>query len=448
VAHIFFGTASAKIEDKGGYWEITGVPVVRDEEQVIWAVERLNPGKWERELFYSDSNLQWEKLHKFFSQPSLEQRKGRRQALKAEYDAALQIGTRGVDPLAKYEVLAPRSTGETKKKFKDFFQEVAAATLGRAFAARVESRTRRETYEVYILPVFRGRFVLSGFLDYGRYFSHSAGGWVAAAFAALSILLDLTTKLPVTDFAYTQEVKGPTRQPIFSRSGYLGLEQLCMTWWQAVQENNTNILALLMDTRDFLRQTSVSAIDEQVLSLARWVAEFVASPNIDALTMIERLKARIRAVSQRENIPGTFAVNLFLGRTKPIRGVREVVEAHMQARLPEVPWQVSEALAKALAFDERGWMNQFTRLENAPNFTVFLQQLEHIISRGYYREQQEKGQPPDIRRSLTDARDLAVKLREASGMLQDEKMFRAWKAMFLLDVLSRARFGRVSHEHS
>jgi len=116
----------------------------------------------------------------------------------------------------------------------------------------------------------------------------------------------------------------------------------------------------------------------------------------------------------------------------------------MAIQLPEVPCQVSEALAKALGFDEKGWMNQFTRLENAGTFSQFIQQVEHIISRGYYSEQQESGQNPDIRQALTRAKDIAGKLREIESQLRDDRSFRAWKAIFLLDVLSRARFRKES----
>ena len=112
----------------------------------------------------------------------------------------------------------------------------------------------------------------------------------------------------------------------------------------------------------------------------------------------------------------------------------------MSMELPDIPWQVAEALARALSFDEKGWMNQFTRLENAANFSQFIQQVEHIISRGYYREQQEQEQTPNIREALTKARDLADTLRTIEAQLRDEKAFRAWKAIFLLNVLSRARF--------
>lgn len=447
VAHLFLGTASAEVEDKGAYWEVRGIQVNRDEEQGMWAVERLNPTDTEWNLFYRhrDHSFQWDDFQTFFSEADLAHRSGRKEALKAEYDAALQIGTRGFDSLAKYEVLAPRSTGETRKKFKDFYQEVAAATLGRAFAARVTSRTKRQSDEMYVLPVFKRHFVLSGFLDYQRSFNHSAGGWVAAVFASLSILLDLTAKrLPVADFVYTREVKGPTRQPIFSGSGYLGFERLCNFWRRVVQEGDEGSIELLRNIRSFLSRTTSPQTNEQVQSLARWVADFVANPNVDSLTMIERLKARILAASQSQNIPGAFAANQFLNWSEIIKEVGKMV----QIKLPEVPEEVGKALAHALFFFDRkrgewnkGWMNQLTRMENAPNFSQFIQQAEHIISRGYYREQQEKGQQPNIRDSLTQAKSLANRLKEMSGPLQDDKTFRAWKAVFLLDVLSRARAG-------
>lgn len=436
VAHLFFGTASAEVEDKGAYWEVSGVSVQRDKEQILWSVERLRPTDKERRLFEDRGSFRWDELQSFFSAPR-NSRSGRREELKAEYDVALQIGTRGVDPLSKYEILAPRSTGETKKKFKDHFQEVAAATLGRAFAAYVVSRSNRQTDEIYILPVFRERFVISGFLTYERTFQHPGGGWVAAVMAALSILLDLAARrLPVVDFVYTREVKGPTRQPIFSSSGYLGLERLCAYWWnEIVEKENWQALQLLRNFRQFLYETRGQNVHEQVQHLARWVAEFVANPSVDALVKIEQLKARILAASQSQNLRGAFETRQLLGYSQLLQEVRKMTSMP----LPDIPWQVAEALARALGFDEKGWMNQFTRLENTGNFSQFIQQVEHIVSRGFYREQQEQGRPPNIREALTCARDLANTLRKIEEQLRDEKAFRAWKAIFLLDVLSRAR---------
>ncbi len=444
VAHLFFGTASAEVEDKGAYWKVSGVPVQRDKDQILWAVERLRPTDKERRLFEKDDgSFLWDELQRFFS-AQLNSRRGRQEELKAEYDVALQIGTRGIDPLSKYEILAPRSTGETKKKFKAHFQEVAAATLGRAFAAYVVSRSKRQTDEIYILPVFRERFVISGFLTYERNFQHPGGGWVAAVMAALSILLDLAARrLPIEDFAYTREVKGPTRQPIFSSSGYLGLERLCAYWWnEIVEKESQQALHLLGNFRQFLYETGGQNDHEQVQHLARWVAEFVANPSVDALVKIEQLKARIRAASQSQNLRGASETRQLLGNWQLLQEVRNM----MSMQLPDIPWQVAEALARALSFDEKGWMNQFTRLENAGNFSQFIQQVEHIVSRGFYREQQEQGQVPNIREALTRARDLANILRGIEAQLRDERSFRTWKAIFLLDVLSRARVRETSAE--
>jgi len=444
-AHLFFGTASAEIEDKGTHWEISGVSIRRDGEQILWAVERISEwgerklSDWERKLF-EDKNGEfcWNELQSFFS-ATLSSRKGRKEELKAEYDVALQTGTRGIDPLSKYEILAPRSTKETKKKFKDHFQNVAAALLGRAFAAYVGAKSNRQICEMYILPIFRERFVISGFLTYERTFQHSGGSWIAAVMAALSILLDLTVKrLPVADFAYNMEVKDPTRKPIFSSSGYLGLERLCSYWWQrVVEEENERALQLLRNFRQFLRETGGQNVHEQVQHLARWVADFVANPSVDALVKIEQLKARVIA-SQDKSFPGFFEAKMLLGNSQILKEVKNM----MGLQIPDMPWQVSEALAKVLSLDEKGWMNHFTRLENAGNFSQFIEQVERMISRGCYREQQEKKEQQEkrehIRDAITKAHDLANVLRSIEAQLRDERTFRAWKAIFLLDVLSRA----------
>lgn len=462
VAHLFFGTASAEVEDKGTYWEVKGIFTKREIEQVLWALSYLPEVFEEREkiikgrkivekplerkifLMLQEAGV-LKKLVSWYAEKNPNNLRATKwpkfdESLKAEYDASLQTGTRGWDPLAKYEYLSPRTQGKDRINVKQPFEELAAATLGRAFAAKVDSRAKRQRDEMYILPIFRERFVLSGFLDYERDFSHAGGGWVAAIWATLSILVDLTSKrLPVVDFAYTREVKGPNNQPIFSGSGYLGLEKLCIYWWEkAVQEGNQNSINLLRNLRSFLQNTRGQNIHEQMQALARWVADFVANPNVEALAKIEQLKARILAASQSQNIPGSNAARQLLHRCELIREVGNM----LLENLPEVPWQVTEAVARALGFDEKGWMNLFTRLENAPNFSQFIRQVEHIISRGYYREQIEQGKLPSIQKALTGSRDLANRLLQMAPALQDEKTFRAWKAIFLLDVLSRARVKR------
>jgi len=441
VAHLFFGTASAEVEDKGAYWEVSGVYVERDKSLVSWV---LNEGK-SKAYDLAQKEEQIEKAfrdiegdtecHQFNGLPVS---KGY-PALK-EFDAALQYGPRGVDPLSDAVLVSSQGTKpkRTKKEYQISSLDLIAASLGFSFSAAVRSGEQR----TYILPVFSKRFVLSGSLTYFRNFHHSASGFTAEVLAVVSILIDLANKkLPVIDFVYTR-IFG---RNVFSSSGYLGLERLCAYWWnEIVEKENQQALQLLRNFRQFLYETRRQNVDEQVQHVARWVAEFVANPSVDALVKMEQLKARVLAASQSQNLRGSFGARQLLGYSQLLQEVKNM----MSMQLPDIPWQVVEALARALSFDEKGWMNQFTRLENAGNFSQFVQQVEHIVSRGFYREQQEQGQSPNIREALTRARDLANTLREIEAQLRDEKAFRAWKAIFLLDVLSRARVRELSAEQS
>lgn len=84
VAHLFFGTASAEIEDKGAYWEVRGVDVKRDEEQIEWIIERIRPTQRERRLFQRSGRFAWKELHDYFTGID---RSGRKAELKAELKA-------------------------------------------------------------------------------------------------------------------------------------------------------------------------------------------------------------------------------------------------------------------------------------------------------------------------------------------------------------------------
>jgi hypothetical protein len=441
VAHLFFGTASAEVEDKGACWEVSGVYVKRDKSLVSWVLNEGKSKAWdlaqkEEQIEKAFRDIEGDTEHPQFNGLPVSKRYP---ALK-EFDAALQYGPRGVDPLSDAVLVSSQGTKpkRTKKEYQISSRDLIAASLGFSFSAAVRSGEQR----TYILPVFSERFVLSGSLTYLRNFYHSASGFTAEVLAAVSILIDLVyKKLPVTDFVYTR-IFG---RNVFSSSGYLGLERLCAYWWsEIVQKENQQALRLLRNFRQFLYETRGQNVHEQVQQLARWVADFVANPLVDALVKIEQLKARILAASQNQNLPGAFEARQLLGYSQLLQEVKNM----MSMQLPDIPWQVVEALARALSFDEKGWMNQFTRLENAGNFSQLIQQVEHIVSRGFYREQQQQGQSPNIREALTRIRDLANTLREIEAQLRDEKAFRAWKAIFLLDVLSRARVRETSAEQS
>jgi len=442
VAHFFFGTGSAEVEDKGAYWEVKGVLIKRDKDQISWVINEGESKAWDFRQKKRQIEKAFEDVFKGGDKNSesfdgLPIPKGKAYPALKEFDAAVQYGPRGIDPLSDPVLVNSQGT-KPKKKEKQYrvsAKEFVCLSLGFSFSAFVISGDQR----LYILPVFRERFVLSGSLTYNRNFTHYASSFVAGIMGAISILLDLIyKKLPVQDFVYTR-IWG---RNISSSSGYLGLEKLCVYWWdEIVEKENQQALQLLKNFRQFLHETKEENVHEQVQDLTRWVANFIANPSVDALVKIEQLKTRILAASQNQNLQGAFEVRQLLGYSQTLQEVKNMMA--MQ-QLPEIPLQVTEALARALSFDEKGWMNQFTRLENAEGFSQCIQQIERIVARGFYREQQEQGQVPNISEALTRAKCLANNLRDIELQLRDEKTFRAWKAIFLLDVLSRFKRSEIS----
>jgi hypothetical protein len=432
-AHLFFGTADAEINDKGAYWEISGITLSREQDQIEWVIEKIAGGRgktstMERQevlnkLFSGKKPVLYDATLEYFKKNIENQIGTKKLKMKAEYDVTLQTGTRGFDPLSKYEALAPRSTGESLKHYKEFVEEIVAATFGRGFSARASGGTRRQRENINILPVFSERFVIRGFLDYKRNFRHNAGGYVSAVFAALTILDDLKTKrLPILDFAFTNEVKSSSGTPVYSESGVLGFDKLCGLWIRAVEENDTNIENTLRQIRFYLEKTARTEGqkgEKQALELARWLAKFVSNPDIGSLVKIEHLKARILA---NKNSGFKYTVQqLFSSRIIIQQAGKMVLES-----LPVIPSELVKAVADTLSLDEKGWMNKFTRLENASTIDQLLSEVERIVSRGANRSSQ-------IPKSLAGINSQSL---QALSSIRDIKTFRTTKSIFLLQVLS------------
>lgn len=434
-AHLFFGTADAEINDKGAYWEISGITLAREQDQIEWVIDKIAGGRGKTSTMerkevlsklFSRKRALYETTLEYFRKNIENQTGPKKLKMKAEYDVTLQTGTRGFDPLSKYEALAPRSTGEPLKHYKEFVEEVVAATFGRGFSARASSGTRRQRENISILPVFSDRFVIRGFLDYKRNFRHNAGGYVSAVLAALTILDDLKTKhLPILDFAFTNEVKSSSGTPVYSESGVLGFDKLCRLWISAIEENNTNIEKTLRQIRFYLEKTARTEGqkgEKQALELARWVAKFVSNPDIESLVKIEHLKARIFA---NKNSEFKYTVQqLFSSRIIVQQAGKMVLES-----LPVIPSELVKAVADTLSLDEKGWMNKFTRLENASTIDQLLSEVERMVSRGANRSSQ-------IPKSLAG---INLQSLQALSSIRDIKTFRTTKSVFLLQVLSHIK---------
>jgi hypothetical protein len=430
-AHLFFGTADAEINDKGAYWEISGITLSREQDQIEWVIEKIAGGTgktstMERKeilskLFGGKRPILYETTMEYFKKNIENQIGTKKLKMKAEYDVTLQTGTRGFDPLSKYEALAPRSTGEPLKHYNEFVEEVVAATFGRGFSARASSGTRRQRENISILPIFSDRFVIRGFLDYKRNFRHNAGGYVCAVLAALTILDDLKTRhLPVLDFAFTNEVKSSSGTPVYSESGVLGYDKLCRLWIRAIEDNNTIIETTLRQIRFYLEKTARSdgqKGEKQALELSRWVATFASNP--ESLVKIEHLKARILA---NKNSDFKYIVQqLFSSKIIVQQAGKMVLE-----NLPVIPSELVKAVADSLSLDEKGWMNKFTRLENASTIDQLLSEAERIVSRGANRSSR-------VPKSLAG---INLQSLQALSSIRDIKTFRTTKSVFLLQVLS------------
>jgi len=439
VAHLFFGTASAEIVDRGAYWEVKGIDVRRDEEQIGWVIERerykshdfnqkVERGQIERSLKKLYQKINNNQNVSFDGLPAT---RGGYPALK-EFDATLSRGVRGIDPMSNYLLLVSVSTKRNPrgKKYNIKDEDLATASIGFCFSAVARSGDCR----TYILPIFRDRIVLSGFLNYNRDFFHNAGQHVSNVCAAISILLDLTSqKLPVTDFVYTS-VCG---QNIVLKSGYLGFEKLCKKWWEAVEENDEERLKILTQIKFFLENTARQDTDNQNQDLARHLANFAVSLDVDSLCMIERLKARILA-SQQNVYP---ALNLFNTR-KDIEEVKKMIE--LETKIPE---NLVDCIAAILSLDQKGWMNKLTRLENASSVEQFVTELEYMVSRGVYAAQtpgrtpEEERRKEEVKKAIQNVKDDDLKKLKSEN-LRDSRTFRAFKAIFLLGVLSKIRIQR------
>ena len=425
-AHRHFGTASVEVEDQGTRWVLRGprLRVDREPQQLGWVLSDLPEFPSSVKALRRNVRQALEPREEDPTEGGRRRRSRRAETMLVYYylESALQKGARGPDPLSSYRFLASQGGDE----FRQGMDDAVWLALGASFAA--VSRGGGESGERRVLPVLSGdRMVLGPFMDFRRTFYHQAGSFVAAVWASLAILEDLVEQdVHVSDFAYNW-----VEPRVQSASGFLGLNKVCgLTWERRRRGEDVEITGQI---RQYLRSTRGSAGGKEQ-DMARSLAYFVTTASVKYLETVVRLKARL--VSEAQGPARRIAEGLFRTR-RSLEEVRYIVMAG--EKLPEIPIQLTWAIAnwfKAQQSSEEGggsarWTGDYIKMENASTVDRFLDVVKTIVSRASFND------PNSYSASGRELEKLA-----SAAELRSPARFRAYKALFLLDVLSKVGGGR------
>lgn len=420
VAHWFFGSSSAEIEDYGSHWKLSGVITRRDADIILWLIDRLSirSDAALRKKINDIASLpmqEYQEYQKYFTQ--IPPKKFQEQeAVYKDMEVALQRGTRGHDPLSSYSRL--QSEAPSDAQYKDDKPEVIASAFGASFAALASWQNEK----ISILPIFSGHFVLGPFLNFTRNYEHPAGGWVSALWASLNILLELEGKnLPVTDFAYNKEIRRTAYE-----SGTLGFYKLCRCW----REGKKDTKQALREINLFLSRTTKQGVPEKYLHLARSLSRYLINPTVDGLEQIQQIKARCQYDLWGDDPQARRFVHIAISLFNEINIIREVARM-CGVQSFEIPDSLVRAVANALTMEGKGWFNKFVRLENSCSPDRLFDEVERIISRASY----DPEDPDGFRKVYFPRKEELQKVRDLASAY-DPRTFRAFKAFFLVEILA------------
>lgn len=419
-AHRQASTASVEVRDEGTRWVLTAprLEQERERQQLAWALGWLPANVRSAKTLMAT-------VEKFLEageddEPPALTGKGkkpvRRESSVYHYlETAFQRGIRGPDPLASYRNLA----SQAGSKFSQPLCDVVDAAFGVAFAAI--SRGRQEEGERRVLPILAPgtqRLVMQPFLDFRRTYRHEAGVFVASVWASLALLDELTSQdLPVVDFAFNWVI--PRVQ---SASGYVGVDRIC-TLLKRHKERGREF-RLGQQIRHYLADTRSGEPLE--LDLARAAAHFATTADVRYLETIVRLKARL--VGSEDGWPRRRAVQLLSGQSV-IEEVREMMQQNTgPAELPvQLTWTIANWFRDK---DEHPkgteWIGDFIKLENSSSADRFLYEVERIVRHASSKD-------PNAYTAFGAERERLMQAARPSSPAD----FRAYKALFLLDILSK-----------
>ena len=422
--HLFFGSGTSIISDKGSYWLLSGPGINREPQQISLSRHRIE-GQLEHvgqslkifDKFPSDL----EETSKFFQQKLLEKRFFKsREKIRRHLEPSLQSGARGADA-ANYNVLASEKSGNQVEAMHRPFPEVLAATVGLTYCAVASTGKKGGSY--LVLPVFKNSIQsLTPFATYKRKHYHNAGESISAIYTALDILINFRQQYPITDFAYSHfGSRG------FSKSGLLGLHTLCS---QAEEGKK-----FLREARDYLRYTS-SSDPGLPLDLARNLSHFLQNPVLETLTVIIGAKARLMSDEEQPKWITGAAEQLFSGD----ESIKEVLQMADSVSVPPPNEGVIEAVGEVFRAEGEGrWIGAYIQLERAHDPEKFYTEVSKILSRAMSRA------------DGSDKRWLTSRLRKAMAKLSSEEVlmvyspenkryFTAHKTTFLLRVLGSMQY--------
>lgn len=429
-AYYFFGHATARIEDLGGWWRLQGPVVQRTAEQVSWVADRLKNRGLERieettlaalDDLEKNPALQQEIEAYFTRSPQSPEASTKvpRASVGRYLEPSFLRGARGPEAFT-YGALA----SEMGRGYDDALPEVMVGTIGLCFAG-IAQHGRDERW--LVLPVLAtdaggAPITLGPFYDFDHRMFHSAGGLVASVGLALEMHVRLAGRLPLADFAYAR-----FRGRGFYQTGLLGLRSVLTPFLPTMD-------SLAADSARFIRRT-VGARDEHLLHTARALAAFLHHPNPTRLERVVRLKARGLHREDSQTVGATMAL---LASAKCREEVLRLVSPHVD--VPHLS-RLARQVALALAAQGKGWIGWYTRLEGMQHPDRFVQEMERLLARTAFAAAKSSGEDGETKVTT-------INFPRAFGLAREEveefkrvlvgfspAHFRVFKSVFLLTVL-------------
>jgi hypothetical protein len=215
-----------------------------------------------------------------------------------------------------------------------------------------------------------------------------------------------------------------------SSSGYLGVSRVCQRLKEHKEKGKDFCSAQQVRTYLFETKMRIGSGPRDALStehtLARALAHFAITAEVKHLEAIVRLKARLMALEKEQT---RRRVRHLFGSRQAVQEVKEMTQQN--GEIPDLPIQLTWTIANWFKDREEHpkgteWLGDFIKLENSASRDRFLYEVERVIRHASSKNLNAYSAFGSEREKLAEA-----------AALQSPSAFRAYKALFLLDVLSK-----------